>query len=104
MPNKRSKLKKTNQTIIWNRDALYFRAIASYLYQTYICLKKKLLFVRKYTFDVSIVLFILTIGTYVFFPAMVNADTEDSSIQDSKSLIMNKPYQLNFAMKFDDKP
>lgn len=26
------------------------------------------------------------------------------SIQDSKSLIMNKPYQLNFAMKFDDKP
>lgn len=93
MPNKRSKVKKTNQTIIWNitetiwdNDTFYFRTIVSYLYQTFVRLEKKVLFVRKYAFDVSIVIFMLTIGTYIFFPAMVSADTEDPTVQESSSL------------------
>lgn len=68
--------KNVNKTIsfIWDNDFGYVRTAAFYASNFLMKLTQKIVFVRKHTFDVSVVAFVVMIGSYVFFPAMANAD------------------------------
>lgn len=50
------------------------QTVLSFLYQKYVQAERTLFVVRRYAFDVSALVFVMVIGTYVFFPSVANAD------------------------------
>lgn len=82
MPNKRltsrwiTIQKKAEKAIahLWDNDFGYIHTIAFYASNFIAKTTRGVMHIRKYAFDMSVVAFIGIVGTYVFFPAMANAD------------------------------
>lgn len=111
MPNKLKTQNKTKQSktwnlveSLWNRDAFYFRTVFSFVYHRFVRMEKKLHFARKYALDVSMILFVLTIGTYVLFPTIVNADNEVSTTPNDKTVALMVSAMQNQTKDFGHLP
>jgi len=50
--------------------------------------KKTVRHMKKHAFDLSVLVFVFVLGTYVFFPSVVNADTEPTGNLDAKTVNM----------------
>lgn len=83
MPNKRNKQSNKTQKISWK---LILKAI------------------RKNALDISMVVFVFTIGTYIFYPAIVNADTVDASAPNAKTLSLMVSAMQNETKDFGSLP
>lgn len=108
MTNKRlTKVLKTIQknankgiAFIWDNDFGYVRSVIFFTSKIIIKIAQKVVFVRKYALDASALAFVAIIGTYVFFPAMANADMapkQDTMDHKTVALMIN-------AMENETKP
>ncbi|MCX6714258.1 MAG: hypothetical protein NTX72_00395 [Candidatus Uhrbacteria bacterium] len=99
--------KKTKSAIamIWDNDFGYVRTVAFFTSKIFIKITQKLVLVRKYAFDVSVVAFVAMIGTYVFFPAMANADmATDQKPVDHQTVALMINAMENETKSFGDLP
>lgn len=79
-------------SFIWDNDFGYIRSIVFFTSKILIKIAQKIVLVRKYALDASALAFVAIIGTYVFFPAMANADMapkQDSMNHKTVALMMN---------------
>lgn len=90
---------------IWDNDFGYVRTVAFFTSKILLTLTQKIVVVRKYAFDVSIVAFVVMISTYVFFPAMANADmATDQKPIDHKTVALMINAMENETKSFGDLP
>lgn len=84
------KMAKSALAAIWDNDFGYVRTVAFFTSKIVIQLTQKLVLIRKYAFDVSVVAFVAMMSTYVFFPAMANADmvTDQKSVDHQTVALM----------------
>lgn len=87
--NKIENKTKSITSVIWDNDFGYIRSITFFTSKIVTKLTHKFVHIRKYALDVSVAAFVAVIGTYVFFPAMANADmTNGQNIVDHKTVAL----------------
>ena len=113
MTNKRTTLglntiqKKTKLAFayIWDNDFGFVRTVTFFTSKISLTLIQKMVHVRKYALDVSVVAFVAMIGTYVLFPAMANADMlTDQKPIDHKTVALMIDAMENETKSFGNLP
>jgi 3D (Asp-Asp-Asp) domain-containing protein len=90
---------------LWDNDFGYFHSIVFFTSNFFAKWTNKMAFFRKYALDVSAVAFIGMIGSYVFFPAMANADMVNSQqAMSHKTVALMIDAMENETKPFGDLP
>ena len=74
-------IRKKNQVLkqlnnFWEEDVFYSKTISFFVYQKWVCVEQFLKPLRRRALDISMLVLVAVMGTYVFFPTVANADVE----------------------------
>lgn len=102
---KKQKKTQTALAAIWDNDFGYVRSVAFFTSKIYAKMTHHFVHMRKYAFDMSVVAFVGIIGTYVFFPAMANADiATEQNFTDHQTVALMIKAMENETKPFGDLP